>query len=76
MVVPPSNRPAVPRDWYRGVPERYVAGADTRGRPEGRPYPGSQQATHETSGLESRLAPEMKEQKTRGHEIFTHGLSG
>jgi hypothetical protein len=23
----------------RGVPERYVAGADTRGRQEGRPYP-------------------------------------
>ena len=23
---PPGNRPAVPRDWFRGVPERYVAG--------------------------------------------------
>jgi hypothetical protein len=23
----------VPRDWFRGVPERYVAGANTRGRP-------------------------------------------
>jgi len=32
MGVPPGNRPAVPRDWFRGVPERYVAGADTRGR--------------------------------------------
>jgi len=29
--------------WFRGVPERYVAGADTRGRQEGRPYPWSQQ---------------------------------
>jgi hypothetical protein len=29
MGVPPGNRPAVPRDWLRGVPERYVAGADT-----------------------------------------------
>ena len=50
---PPGN-PAergVPRDWFRGVPERYVAGADTRGRPEGRPYQGSQQAIYETSGL-------------------------
>ncbi|MGB5920641.1 MAG: hypothetical protein WBH36_00320, partial [Syntrophobacteria bacterium] len=27
-------------------------GADTRGRLEGRPYPGSQQAIHETSGLD------------------------
>ncbi len=23
---PPGNRPAAPRDWFRGVPERYVAG--------------------------------------------------
>jgi hypothetical protein len=29
---PPGNRSAVPRDWFRGVPEWYVAGADTRGR--------------------------------------------
>ena len=26
----------VPRDWIRGVSERYVAGSDTRGRQEGR----------------------------------------
>ena len=52
MGVPPGNRPAVPRDWFRGVPERYVAGADTRGRREGRPYPWSQQVIHEISGLE------------------------
>ena len=38
MGVPPGNRPALPRDWLRGVPEWYVAGADTRGRQEGRPY--------------------------------------
>ena len=30
--------PRYRRDWFRGVPERYVAGADTRGRQEGRPY--------------------------------------
>jgi len=55
MGVPPGNRPAVPRDWFRGVPERYVAGADTRGRQEGRPYPWLQQVIHETSGLASGL---------------------
>jgi hypothetical protein len=38
MDVQPDNRPAVPRDWFRGVPERYVAGANLRGRQEGRPY--------------------------------------
>jgi hypothetical protein len=41
----------VPRDWFRSVPERYVAEANTRGPPEGRPYPWSQQAIHEISGL-------------------------
>jgi hypothetical protein len=30
---PPGDRPALPRDWTRTVPERYVAGCDTRGRP-------------------------------------------
>ncbi len=54
MVGPPGNRPAVPRDWFRGVPERYVAGADARGRQEGRPYPWSQQVIHEISGLEQK----------------------
>ena len=53
MGVPPGNRPAVQRDWFRGVPERYVAGADTRGRQEGRPHPWSQQVIHEISGLKS-----------------------
>ena len=28
----------VPRDWFRAVPERYVAEADSRGRQEGWPY--------------------------------------
>ncbi len=51
MGVPPGNRPAAPRDWFRGVPERYVAGVDTRGRQEGHPYPWSQQVIHEISGL-------------------------
>ena len=47
MVVPPGNRRVlVP------VPERYVAGADTRGRQEGRPYPWSQQVIHELPGLD------------------------
>ena len=40
----------------RGVPERYVAGADTRGRPEGRPYPWSQQVIHKMSGLAPAVA--------------------
>ncbi|UCG12811.1 MAG: hypothetical protein JSU72_20460, partial [Deltaproteobacteria bacterium] len=26
MGLPPSNRRAIPRDWIRTVPERYVAG--------------------------------------------------
>ncbi len=54
MGVPPGNRPAAPRDWSRGVPERYVAGVDIRGRREGRPYPWSQQVIHEISGLRLR----------------------
>ena len=53
MGVPPGNRPAVSRDWFQGVPERYVAGADTRGRQEGRPYQWSQQMIHGMSGLRS-----------------------
>jgi len=35
----------------RGVPKWYVAGADTRGRQEGRPYLWSQQVIHGISGL-------------------------
>ncbi|MGW8223194.1 MAG: hypothetical protein ACWGP1_13690, partial [Syntrophobacteria bacterium] len=56
MGVPPGHRPAVPRDWFRGVPERYVAGGDTRGRQEGRPYPWSQQSIHDISGLNGLFA--------------------
>jgi hypothetical protein len=41
--------------WFRGVPEWYVAGADTRGRQEGRPNPWSQQVIHEMSGLSELL---------------------
>ena len=48
MGLPPGNR----RVFARGIPERYVAGHDPLGRPEGRPYPRSQQVIHETSGLE------------------------
>ena len=51
MGVPPGNRPALPRDWSRGVPERYVAGVDTRGRQEGRLSLLSQQVIHGISGL-------------------------
>jgi hypothetical protein len=39
--------------WIRGVLEQYVAGSDTRGRPEGRSYLRSQQAIHKISGLEN-----------------------
>ena len=39
------------RNRTRGVREWYVAGADTRGRQEGQPYPWSQQVIHEISGL-------------------------
>ena len=53
MAVPPANRPA-----YRGIEseaycEQYVAGFDTRGRPEGQLYLRSQQATREILELES-----------------------
>ena len=50
MGVPPGNRRVLV-----SVPERYVAGADTRGRQEGRPYPWSQQVIHEISGLDQQL---------------------
>ncbi len=60
---PPGNRPAVPRGWFRGVPERYVAGADIRGRQEGRPYPWSQQVIHEVSGLALSLRKNTQKNK-------------
>ncbi len=37
MGVPPGNRPAVLRDWFRGVPERYVAGGACPELVEGTP---------------------------------------
>ena len=46
MGVQPGNRRVLV-----SVPEWYVAGTDSRGRPEGRPYPWSQQVIHEISGL-------------------------
>ena len=56
----------VPR--YRGIGseaylERYVAGADTRGRQEGRPYPWSQQVIHEISGLGIRQLSDPRKGK-------------
>ena len=48
MAVPPGNR----RGLEPRRTEQYVAGSDTRGRPEGRSYPWSQQASREISGLE------------------------
>ncbi|MGD9207654.1 MAG: hypothetical protein PVH39_04190 [Syntrophobacterales bacterium] len=44
--MPPGNRRVLV-----SVPERYVAGADTRGRQKKRPYPWSQQVIHEICGL-------------------------
>jgi hypothetical protein len=70
-----ATRPAVPRDWSRGVPERYVAGADTRGRQEGRPYPRSQQVIHETSGLSSReFLPDRAEFTAAGPLLILTGF--
>jgi hypothetical protein len=42
--------------WTRGALEQYVAGSDTRGRPEGRSYPRSQQAINKISGLGTPVA--------------------
>jgi hypothetical protein len=50
------------------VPERYVAGTDTRGRQEGRPYPWSQQVIHKISGLE------IEKGLRRFHSPQTKGL--
>jgi hypothetical protein len=46
MAVQPGNRRVLV-----SVPKRYLAGADTRGRQEGRPDPWSQRVIHEISGL-------------------------
>ncbi|MEE9532345.1 MAG: hypothetical protein V3W52_15255 [Syntrophobacteria bacterium] len=42
MGVPPGNRPADRGIDSEAYLKRYVAGTDTRGRQEGRPYPWSQ----------------------------------
>jgi hypothetical protein len=60
MGVQPGNRPALPRGWFRGVPERYVAGADTRGRQEEWPYQWSEQVIHEISGLKVLRCPKSR----------------
>ncbi len=72
--VPPGNRPAAPRDWFRGVPERYVAEADTRGRQEGRPYPWSQQVIHEISGLDSSRGLGWLTQLAQGFRCRVSGV--
>ena len=72
MGVPRAARALAPRAWQpsrgtaglvRGVPERYVAGADTRGRQEGGPYPWSQQVIHEISGLRIRQLSDPRKGK-------------
>ena len=50
MGVPPGNASRGTAGLV-SVPKRYVAGADTRGRQEGRSNPWSQQVSHEISGL-------------------------
>jgi hypothetical protein len=72
MNVPPGNRPAVPRDWIRGVLEQYVAGFDTRGRAEGRSYPRSKQDIREISGLPSYyLQPLSRKPASKPGEIYS-----
>ncbi len=53
MDVPPGNSSRGTAGLV-SVPERYVAGADSRGRQEGRPNPWSQQVNHEISGLDDQ----------------------
>ena len=88
MDLPPGNRRVFLRlaqdRWARGVLEHYVAGSDSRGRPEGSSYLRSQQATREISGL--KVAAEIflpsrqqdNRHKPSGAEkaIASSGLSG
>jgi hypothetical protein len=60
MGVPPGNRKVLV-----SVPERYVAGADTRGRQEGRPYPWSQHVINELSGLDYHKRCDVWKRKVR-----------
>jgi len=50
-LAPRTGQPSRVTAGLISVPERYVAGTDTRGRQEGRPYPWSQQVIHEISDL-------------------------
>ena len=45
--------------WFRGIPERYVAGADTRERQKGQPYPWLQQVIREISGLSHHVSANL-----------------
>jgi hypothetical protein len=51
MVVQPANHPAVPRDSDLSRSFQYVARSETRGRPEGRRGPRSQQVVRTECGL-------------------------
>ena len=51
------------------VPEWYVAGADTRGREEGRPYPRSQQVIHAIFGLERLIRTPFCWEEYRVNEL-------
>ena len=52
----PGNLPAVPRDWFRGVPERYVAGGACPACPE-RSLGETVEGTLEEARLPARLRP-------------------
>jgi len=69
---PPGNLPAVPRDWFRGVPEGYVAGADTRGCQEGRPYYSRSLRSAQSrtaSGICDKRVPSFVVRRRRIHKI-------
>ena len=65
MDVPPGNRRVLV-----SVPEWYVAGADTRGRQEGRPYPWSQQFIHEMSGLIPTMISQRQLLFVQNHYLY------
>jgi hypothetical protein len=73
MAVPPGN-PARPRDWIRGVLEQYVAGSETRGRPEGQSDPRLQQAIHEISGLATQLLQTQCQTTKKAESVTPHFL--
>ena len=57
MGVPLGNRPAVPRDWFRGVPERYVAGGACPACPErslGEPVEGTPEDARKDGHIRGR----------------------